>query len=88
MKIKLNNPNRGYNLVMRFPKPNWDIKSAKIITINIAFLNSILNVLSKVLLIEYISEISVENISSQIITSSKAWITLPNLLATNSKGIS
>ena len=88
MKIKLNNPNIGYSLVIRFPNPNWEIKRARASTINMDFLNLILNVCSKVLLIEYISETSVENISNQIIISNKAWITLPNLLATKSNGIS
>ena len=72
MKIKLNNPNIGYSLVMRLPNPNWEIKRAIPKTIKIAFLNLILKDCSKVLLIEYISETSVENISSQIITSNKA----------------
>lgn len=78
----------GYNFEIKFEKPICDIGKAIANTRNIPFLNSILKDCSNVLLIEYTSETSVENISSQIITKSNAWITVPNLWATKSKGIS
>ena len=72
MKIKLKIPKRGYKVDIRFEKPICDIGKATANTINIPFLNLILNDCSRVLLIEYTSDTSVENISSQIITKSKA----------------
>lgn len=88
MNIKLSRPKRGYSVEIKFEKPIWDIGSATAKTIKIPFLNLILKLCSSVLLIEYTSETSVENISSQIITNNKACIMLPNLCATKSNGIS
>ena len=59
-------------MVIRLEKPICDIGRAIASTINIPFLNGILKDCSKVLLIEYTSDTSVENISSQIITKSNA----------------
>ena len=88
MNIKLKTPKRGYKVDIKFEKPICDIGKATVNTMNIPLLNFILKDCSRVLLIEYTSDTSVENISSQIITKSNAWTTLPNLWATKSKGIS
>lgn len=69
MNIKLKTPKAGYKVEIKLVNPIWEIKRAKNRTINIPFLNLILKLCSKVLLIEYTSETSVENISSHIITS-------------------
>ena len=73
---------------MRLANPICDIGNAINKTINIAFLNLILKVFSNVLLIEYTSETSVENISKSITIRRSACSSVLNLFATNKSGIS
>ena len=70
MKIRLSMPNIGYKVDIRLENPIRDIGSAIKSTRNIDFLYLILKDLFNVLLIEYTSETSVENISAKIIASS------------------
>ena len=88
MKMRLKNPNKGYNLAIKFPNPKRDIIKAVHITRKIALLNFILKVFSSVRLIENTSETSVENISSHIIIKSIDCTIVPNLWDTKRSGIS
>lgn len=70
MNTKLKTPNIGYSVEIKFENPINEIGSATIKTANIACLYFTLKLLVSVLLMEYTSETSVENISANIIIKS------------------